>query len=450
MSPTEEINNRFKVKIDESGLIINIGEFHKNLDATVMDDDIETYLITLNNRIKNSNFPNREELSHIIESKLLEYQAAKQDKMDNRESLRMMIEANEDLKKLGIITTKAIDNDSNKDIDYLTFTNESGVTEVLVCASSNTLNDYIKSNYDKISSMTAKEVFHHFKEYIHVDLRFVDPTKEEDYKLLNHGDEKFQDDEILSSEYEEVKKYSDKYSIGCKPEVTIDPNGERIYRLKDGLFKFRTTENKREMVILKTPSINLDDTNDLLAELDGDAQEYEVVDITPINTDKLALPVNYDEVPITSINEENINRVMELIQKSDVYGAELTSNELIEIDRMIKTLIESMVERVKGNTNSELDMLLSDYINKLIEKEENEELDENSENTLTDLEREFIEKYNSKMDYIKENNLDMRKNKKLELELPNKGSESGIATIVMLLEIMLLALFVLLFSHIDI
>ncbi|MBO5475737.1 MAG: hypothetical protein J5982_04475 [Bacilli bacterium] len=450
MSPTEEINNRFKVKIDESGLIINIGEFHKNLDATVMDDDIETYLITLNNRIKNSNFPNREELSHIIESKLLEYQAAKQDKMDNRESLRMMIEANEDLKKLGIITTKAIDNDSNKDIDYLTFTNESGVTEVLVCASSNTLNDYIKSNYDKISSMTAKEVFHHFKEYIHVDLRFVDPTKEEDYKLLNHGDEKFQDDEILSSEYEEVKKYSDKYSIGCKPEVTIDPNGERIYRLKDGLFKFRTTENKREMVILKTPSINLDDTNDLLAELDVDAQEYEVVDITPINTDKLALPVNYDEVPITSINEENINRVMELIQKSDVYGAELTSNELIEIDRMIKTLIESMVERVKGNTNSELDMLLSDYINKLIEKEENEELDENSENTLTDLEREFIEKYNSKMDYIKENNLDMRKNKKLELELPNKGSESGIATIVMLLEIMLLALFVLLFSHIDI
>lgn len=450
MSPTEEINNRFKVKIDESGLIINIGEFRKNLDATVMDDDIETYLITLNNRIKNSNFPNREELSHIIESKLLEYQAAKQDKMDNRESLRMMIEANEDLKKLGIITTKAIDNDSNKDIDYLTFTNESGVTEVLVCASSNTLNDYIKSNYDKISSMTAKEVFHHFKEYIHVDLRFVDPTKEEDYKLLNHGDEKFQDDEILSSEYEEVKKYSDKYSIGCKPEVTIDPNGERIYRLKDGLFKFRTTENKREMVILKTPSINLDDTNDLLAELDGDAQEYEVVDITPINTDKLALPVNYDEVPITSINEENINRVMELIQKSDVYGAELTSNELIEIDRMIKTLIESMVERVKGNTNSELDMLLSDYINKLIEKEENEELDENSENTLTDLEREFIEKYNSKMNYIKENNLDMRKNKKLELELPNKGSESGIATIVMLLEIMLLALFVLLFSHIDI
>lgn len=450
MSPTEEINNRFKVKIDESGLIINIGEFHKNLDATVMDDDIETYLITLNNRIKNSNFPNREELSHIIESKLLEYQAAKQDKMDNRESLRMMIEANEDLKKLGIITTQAIDNDSNKDIDYLTFTNESGVTEVLVCASSNTLNDYIKSNYDKISSMTAKEVFHHFKEYIHVDLRFVDPTKEEDYKLLNHGDEKFQDDEILSSEYEEVKKYSDKYSIGCKPEVTIDPNGERIYRLKDGLFKFRTTENKREMVILKTPSINLDDTNDLLAELDGDQQEYEVVDITPINTDKLALPVNYDEVPITSINEENINRVMELIQKSDVYGAELTSNELIEIDRMIKTLIESMVERVKGNTNSELDMLLSDYINKLIEKEENEELDENSENTLTDLEREFIEKYNSKMNYIKENNLDMRKNKKLELELPNKGSESGIATIVMLLEIMLLALFVLLFSHIDI
>ena len=169
MNPTEEINNKFKVKIDESGLIVNIEEVHKNLDATVMDDTIKTYLTTLNNRIKNSGFLNKDDLSHIIESKLLEYKAAKQDKMDNKESLRMMIEANEDLKKLGIITTKAIDNDSNKDIDYLIYTNESGVTEVLVCASSNTLNDYIKNNYDKISSMTSKEVFHHFKEYIHVD-----------------------------------------------------------------------------------------------------------------------------------------------------------------------------------------------------------------------------------------------------------------------------------------
>lgn len=449
MGPTE-IYNKFKVALNEEGYIVNIAVFRENLANTVMDDNIETYLTTLNNKIKNSNFKNKDELSYAIDAKLLEYQSAKANQMNNRESLKMMIEANEDLKKLGIITTKAIDNDSNKDIDYLTYTNEQGVTEVLVCASSNTLNQYIKNNYDKIASMTAKEVFHHFKEYIHVDLKFVDPNKPEEYNTLNHDREEFQDDEVIAAEYAEVKNYSDKYSIGVDPEVTIDPNGERLYRLKDGLFKFRTVENKREMVILKTPSINLDDTNDLLAELDGEEHEYEVVSTTPIDTDKKAIPDKYDDISVTSINEENINRVMELIQKRDIYGVELTNEELMEIDSMIKTLIESKIDRVKDNNGAELDSLLNDYISRLEQRVDDSELDNNSENSLTDLEKEFIIQYNSKVEYIKENNLDMRKNKKLELELPTNTTQSGIATVVMLLEIMMLALFILLFSHIDI
>lgn len=449
MGPTE-IYNKFKVALNEEGYIVNIAVFRENLANTVMDDNIETYLTTLNNKIKNSKFKNKDELSYAIDAKLLEYQSVKANQMNNRESLRMMIEANEDLKKLGIITTKAIDNDSNKDIDYLTYTNEDGVTEVLVCASSNTLNEYIKNNYDKIASMTAKEVFHHFKEYIHVDLKFVDPNKPEEYNTLNHDREESQDDEVIAAEYAEVKNYSDKYSIGVDPEVTIDPNGERIYRLKDGLFKFRTVENKREMVILKTPSINLDDTNDLLTELDGEEHEYEVVSTTPIDTDKKAIPDKYDDISVTSINEENINRVMELIQKRDVYGVELTNEELMEIDSMIKTLIESKIDRAKDNNGAELDSLLNDYISRLEQKVDDPELDNNSENSLTDLEKEFITQYNSKVEYIKENNLDMRKNKKLELELPTNGTQSGVATVVMLLEIMMLALFILLFSHIDI
>lgn len=451
MDPLEETNNKFKIKINETGVIVNILEFQQNLDEAVMDDNLETYLITLNNRIRNSSFKNKDNLSHIIESKLLEYQASKQDRIDNHESLKLMIEANADLKKLGILTTKAIDNDCNKDIDYLTYTNEAGITEVLVCASSNTLNDYIKSNYDKIANMSAREVFHHFKEYVHVDLEFVDPNKSEDYNSLNHNKEIFKDDEVLSAEYEEVKKYSDKYSIGAEPEVTIDPNGERLYRLKDGLFKFRTVEDKREMVILKTPSINLDDTEDLLAELDGENKEYEVVATTSIHTDKKAIPAKYNEISITSINEENINRVMELIQKRDVYGVELTNEELMEIDCIIKTLIESMVDRAKENNGADLDALLSDYMDKLIKKRDNQELEGNSDNSLTDLEREFIEEYESKLDYIKDNNLDLKKNKKLELEIPNiDSSQSGIASVVMILEIIMLAIFILLFSHIDI
>ena len=426
MGPTE-IYNKFKVALNEEGYIVNIAVFRENLANTIMDDNIETYLTTLNNKIKNSNFKNKDELSYAIDAKLLEYQSTKANQMNNRDSLRMMIEANEDLKKLGIITTKAIDNDSNKDIDYLTYTNEDGVTEVLVCASSNTLN-----------------------EYIHVDLKFVDPNKPEEYNTLNHDREEFQDDEVIAAEYAEVKNYSDKYSIGVDPEVTIDPNGERLYRLKDGLFKFRTVENKREMVILKTPSINLDDTNDLLTELDGEEHEYEVVSTTPIDTDKKAIPDKYDDISVTSINEENINRVMELIQKRDVYGVELTNEELMEIDSMIKTLIESKIDRAKDNNGAELDSLLNDYISRLEQKVDDPELDKNSENTLTDLEKEFITQYNSKVEYIKENNLDMRKNKKLELELPINSTQSGVATVVMLLEIMMLALFILLFSHIDI
>ncbi len=451
MSTIEEINYKFKVKLNEEGEIVNVDEFKSNLQQTEMNEEIETYLINLNNRIKNSGFINRAVLSNAIEGKLLEYHAVKNEKIDNKESLKMMTDANGDLKKLGIITTKAENNDSKKDIDYLTFTNEFGVTEMLVCAYSNTLNDYIRNNADKIVNMSAKEVFHHFKEYIHVELNFIDPRKSEEYNTLNHDAQAFQDDEVLVAEYEEVKKYSEKYSLGCLPEVTIDPNGERIYRLKDGLFKFRTFGDKRAMVVLKTPSINLDNTEDLLSELDENKKDYEVVVPTkPTNTDKEAIPNTYGDIAVIEINEENINRAMELIQKRDIYGAELTNDELLHIDRIIKTLIESMVERAKKNSVSDLDQLLYDYINKLSEKKNNKEENDNSQEELTDLEEEFIEKYNSKIEYIKKN-VSMKKNKGLSLEL-NKGASSqhGIATIVMLLEIMLLAIFILLFSHIDI
>lgn len=442
--------DQLKIKVDESGNIVNIEELISIIKELEMTDNIEEYLNTLNNHIKNSNIKNKDVLSNAIESSLLDYSASKNvNQVSNFESLKMMQEVNEDLKKLGIITTKKENNDSNKNIDYLTYTNEDGVVEVLVCAGDNTLNEYIKNNAARITTMSAKDIFHHFKEYIHVDLQFSDASIRDDN---NKSEEQVKEDEIQKEEYEEVKRYADKFSIGGKIEVSLDPNGERLYRVKDGLFKFKTENGMRNMIILQTPSVNLDNTQSLLDELDQEENIYSSVAINENQdkeTDKDA--ITYESLEDIELSSENIEKVMESIQRKDIYGVELTSEELILIDRIMKKLIETMVDRAKAG-NREYDALLDDYLGKLVVKYDDVDDKENGRDSLSDLEIAFVENYQKNKTYIRENNLAKTNVKKLELLANKKGNpaQSGIATVVLLLEIMMLALFMLLFSHIDI
>jgi hypothetical protein len=201
------------------------------------------------------------------------------------------------------------------------------------------------------------------------------------------------------------------------------------------------------MVILQTPSINLDNTFDLLNELDDENVYSTVKEIEPKNTNYNDDLITYDSLNVTSLSKDNIDEFMELVQKRDVYGAELTSEEMIKIDCMIKTLIESMVERIKNNTSQELDLILSDYIEKLKSK-----VDDYKDNydDLSKLDQEFITRFDNNMELLTKNNLINRNNKKLELKDEHKISEQGLTTIIMLIEIMILALFILMFSHIDI
>jgi hypothetical protein len=442
-------NQIFKVKVDDSNTIVNLKELIDILDSLDIDEEIESFLTTLNNNIKYSNINNKDELSNVIESKLLSYKSLKEEtKMDNKTALQNMQSVNEDLNKLSIISTSKLNNDSKKDIDYLTYVNESNEVEVLVCAGDSTLNDYIKQNASKITTMSAYDIFHHFKEYVHKELSFDTlPLEKKSEDDLPKQKEEVKEDEIKELEYEEVKKYADKFSISDKIEVSVDPNGERIYRVKDGLFKFRTVADKREMVILQTPSINLDNTFDLLNELDDENVYSTVKEIEPKNTNYNDDLITYDSLNVTSLSKDNIDEFMELVQKRDVYGAELTSEEMIKIDCMIKTLIESMVERIKNNTSQELDLILSDYIEKLKSK-----VDDYKDNydDLSKLDQEFITRFDNNMELLTRNNLINRNNKKLELKDEHKISEQGLTTIIMLIEIMILALFILMFSHIDI
>lgn len=442
------IYNNFKVKVSQNNEILNIAELLRALNEVDITDEIEIFLINLQNRINNSNYTNKDILSYAIQSHLLNYEANKsQTVQSNSESLKLMQSFNSELKKLSIISTKKDDNDSNKNIDYLTYTNENGNVEVLVCLGDNTLNEYIRKHSDKIITYTAKDIFYHFKEYVHEDLYFEKVAQTQN----KNNEEIVREDTIKQQEYEEVKKYADTYSISGKIEVTVDPNGERLYRVKDGLFKFKTTNGIRVMEILQTPSINLDETDDLIPELERDEDDLSLVQtniITDVNTHNPHQ--SYDSLPQGELSESKINEVMELLQKREIYGIELSGNDLKLIDITIKTLIESMQYRIT-NPNTQQDTLLNDYMEPLVIKYKQIKDGIEPENILSNLEIRMCEKYLRNKEYIETKYLDKNDNKKLELVDNFKNDhQSGLATIVMLLEIMLLALFIIMFSHLDI
>lgn len=443
------INDKFRVQVSESGEIINLNELIQELEKTDITDELEIFLTNLQNRINNSEYINKNELVSAIKGKILGYEANKNQMIQsNSESLKLMQSFNVELKNLGIISTKKENNDSNKNIDYLTYTNESGEVEVLVCMGDNTLNEFIKSHAEEITKYKAKDIFRYFKEYIHKSLGFDLAGKNQEYE--ENTKEKTREESIKQQEYEEVKKYANTYSIDAKIEVAVDPNGERIYRVKDGLFKFKTENGIRVMEILQTPSITKEDTVDLIDELKKSENNMQFVQTNIINDIDTHNPVyNYDSLPSCDLSEERINKVIELIQKRDIYGVELTSEKLMIIDITIKALIETMINRA-SSPNIKEDNLLVDFMTPLIDKynQINEGIIDRS--ILSELEIRMCEEYLHNKEYIEANNLYLN-NKKLELASDNNENyQSGIATIVILLEIMLLALFILMFSHLDI
>ncbi len=442
------------VNIDLSVLdnqITNIKEIIDLLNTRELTPNFIDHLKNLKNRLDSMDLENKEELLKVFDCKIIEFETKNSNSKTNQDALNLLRDVISDFQRLSIVSTKKEENDSNRAIDYLTFRTDANKIEMLSCDYESTIQDFITSNTDKLPSMSAYDVFHLFKEYIHREVKFESPEA-----LKNDQDKRqtavVNDPEVELLELEELKSYKRTYGIEGDIAVAIDNNGERIYQVGDGLIKFKTVINKRIMQVLKQPTVK---TNDLYTELINELDEEDGLTIQKEKvkeTERNVRADTYDALE-PSFNKE---RLIEIIARRDVYDIELTYEEEHELNTYIKFLISHIEKNIETNTQADETTKLATEIMEnargakpsLVDAYTSIQNGELKENELNDLEKEFARRYINGKDKMQKMGLMNNLNKNLKLAPETKSN--GIATVVLLLELITLAMFIMMFLRLDI
>ena len=444
------------IKKDDNDNIINADEVLKSLENINNDLNSIEYLESLLNYLEFQNLGNKEALVSAIKAKLVEFKSLSEEELSSKAALNQATKYNEDLKRINVISTSKYDNDSGKDIEYISITHEDGSVEMLVCEGKSSINDYIKDHADDVATKSADEIFKYFKQTVHNELKFY---KESEFETINPNlanSAIIKEDDAKALEVEEVHKYAARRGIEDDIKVTVDPNGERIYIVGDAIMKFHSDfHGERVMDVIQESKIkaNTNDYASLLSELDEPEnndifQKYDTVeeaqkDAKPTETDEF-ITIDFDRV----FPEFNIERLKNLIIQKQVYEAELNADELGYIAQSIAFLIGSMMERAeRGELQTEEEITLEDYMHDIVDKYEAIEEGRMNEDELSETDKQLAAKYLENKEKIRALGL---QNKPKMLELRDGNNKSGVAAVIILLEMLAIAGFVLLFLSIAI
>lgn len=442
------------IKVNEDNLITNIAEIEEIIKNLENNLNSQEYLESLFNRLKFSEIKNKAEIIEVTASKILELKSVEEElTLSNLRTLEEMQKYNEDLKKLSIIQTSKEKNDSGKDIDYISIRHTNGEVEMLVCAGHSTLAEFIHNHADMAAKWSSEDIFNYFKNNIHRELKFYNADELEDIYPEIANSAIVRDEETKILEMEETEKYARDNGLEGKIEVTIDPNGERIYRVVDAIIKFTTNqENKRLMQVLIKPIERINEhTNDnygrLLGELDEADDKTEIFDFSAIQ----AKIEESEPIEITRSNFDK-NRLRELIVRRDVYEENLSAEELAYISTSIRYLIDTMIERIQTSQgqNIEEQNILDEYMEPLVNIAEAIEEGRINSNELSDGDKTLVHAYKEKQTQVESLGL-KKKSTIIKLKYdPESLKATGIATIVILLELISIGMLVLTFLSLDI
>lgn len=440
------------IQVNADNFITNVVELEESIKKLENNINSQEYLESLLNKLKYSEIKNKKEIVEAISTKLLEFKSVEEEiNLSNQAALSEMQKYNEDMKKLSVISTPKEKNDSGKDIDYISIRHDNGEVEMLVCAGHSTLAEFIHNHADMASKMSAEDVFKYYKDNIHRELKFYNADELDEIYPEMANNAIVREEEIKALEMEEAEKYAKDNGLEGKIEATVDPNGERIYRIADAIIKFSTNyENKRVMEVLRQPIERVNaHTNDnygrLLGELDED--KTEIFDVSAIQA-KLEESA---PIEITGANFDK-ERLRQLIVRKDVYEENLTSEELGYIKGSIQYLIDTMVERIQtfqGQANEE-QVILDEFMEPLVNISESIEEGRIDSHELSESDKALVENYKEKQMALESLGL---KKKPIMKELkydPDGGQASGIAALVILLELISIGMLVLTFLSIDI
>jgi hypothetical protein len=442
---------------------------------------IENILQKLQSDNINENlFINEEVVISALNVKIIERENLLHPKKSNKEAFNDMISTNDDVReKMNFIETKSGD---GKEIDYISLRNDDNTVDVLVCRTDTEIQDYIKKHGDEIPSRSAKEIFYDMNNMFRVPLNFQRLSEDNTDIKLSKAEEK-----------QKVRDAVKSFGLEGHIYVAVDCFGERIYKIADGIFKFDYNQdgtieflqepknmrslNKQQE---KAPTTFLDtmlsavQSNNESMEPEDEYQELEAIDayeedhkenggefipnegvVEPTFEDEPEIVEEAQEVGISDDKfdeEENTkfvkfdsNKFNQLLKKA--YANDLTKKDIHLLATYIYLLSNDRTpENIESDPQKRLDQYFYNYMYDDYDRANNVKKERIPE--VMDLEL-----YNA-LQYFENKEDEMLPKKKEEVtyeEEPIKlRKTNGVALIIIIVEIIVVALFIAMIFSLDI
>ena len=234
------------------------------IDVEQMSQDEYEMLVNFDRLIKNDNvngnmFANEEVLIGPVAQKIEEYDyvVSNQEFNSNLNALNQLKARNQNLSSLNIISLKENETDSNHNLDYVTVKRDNGETVVLPINDVGYLDRFINEHANEISNMNGEEFYNTLKNSTESELSFVNLNKylTDESIRARMTTPKIGNEETLGYEVDEVRRLVEQFIPGTEIDITVDRDGEVIYRAGDALFKGFDKDGKRDVRFIQKPSV---------------------------------------------------------------------------------------------------------------------------------------------------------------------------------------------------
>ena len=425
---------------------------------------IENLLQKLQSDNINENlFINEEVVISALNVKIIERENLLHPKKSNKDAFADITNTNDEVReKMNFIESKSKD---GKEVDYISLRNDDNTVDVLVCRTDTEIQDYIKKHGDEIPSRTAKEIFYDMNNMFRVPLNFQRLSE-------------FNSDPTLSKHEEKQKVRDAVKSFGLEGHiyVAIDCFNERIYKIGDGIFKFDPTDdgtieilqeprnmrnlNKQEEKVqtqdtfLDTMLATVQDNNESI-EPEDEYQELEAIDEyekdnnPEIVEEAIETGIDdskFDEEEDTKFIKFDSNKFNQLLKKA--YGNTLNKKE----KHLLATYIYLLAnERNANNIESDRQKRLDNYFYNFMYDDYDRANNVKPERIpeVMDLELfnalQYLEQKEAELHAVQNDELNDVYEEPIKLKKTN-----GVALIVIIIELIVVALFIAMLFSLEI
>ena len=356
-------NNRIVTAEQAADIILSWNTADIPIDIFVKIENILQKLQSDN--INENLFINEEVVISALNVKIIERENLLHPTKSNKEAFNDIVNTNDDVReKMNFIDSKSKD---GKEIDYISLRNDDNTVDVLVCRTDTEIQDYIKKHGDEIPSRSAKEIFYDMNNMFRVSLNFQRLSEDNSDPKLSKKEEK-----------QKVRDAVKSFGLEGHIYVAVDCFGERIYKISDGIFKFDPTgdgtieilqqprnmrylnkqQERPQETFLDTMLSSVPDSNNSI-EPDEEYQELEAIDAYEEET-------NF--VPHEGVKELNFDEETSIVPEAIETGIPDSKFDSLEVTTELPKMKSTIVEETPEEENTRFIKFDSNRFNQLLKK----------------------------------------------------------------------------------